>query len=198
MKLLAFVDIHGNKAALNRIISRAKKEKPDVVVSAGDLSVFSQKLDRIVSELNSLDIPVLFVHGNHESASGMKTVCSLFKNTHFIHDSSFVFDDFVFIGYGGSGFTVVDDEFVKVAKRLKTQLSRGKQIVFVSHAPPHNTKLDALNGEHHGNKSISEFIYDVKPVLVICGHFHENSGMKDKVGGTVVVNPGPAGAVIEI
>lgn len=198
MKILAFVDIHGNKAALNRIISRAKKEKPAVVVSAGDLSIFSQKLDRIVSELNDLNIPVLFVHGNHETAQEMQKICSLFKNTHFIHDSSFVLDDFVFIGYGGSGFTVVDDEFVKVAKRLKTHLSKGKHVILVTHAPPHNTKLDALNGEHNGNKSISEFIYDVKPKLVICGHFHENSGMKDNVGRTVVVNPGPDGAVIEI
>ncbi|MFH0898420.1 MAG: metallophosphoesterase [bacterium] len=198
MKILAFVDIHGNKSALSKLISKAKNEKPDIIISAGDISVFGQKLELLIKPLDELGIPVLFVHGNHETPKSMLDVCSKFHNTHFIHESSFSFDNFVFVGYGGSGFSIVDEEFAGAAKKLRSHLIKGKQLILVTHAPPHNTKLDDLDGEHFGNKSISEFIHETKPLLVICGHFHENAGLKDEVKGVVMINPGPAGAIIEI
>ncbi len=35
-----------------------------------------------------------------------------------------------------------------------------------------------------------KLIEDIKPLVVLCGHVHESRGI-DKLGSTVIVNPGP-------
>jgi hypothetical protein len=68
------------------------------------------------------------------------------------------------------------------------------------------TKLDKIKqgpqkGKHYGSYLARKVILELKPILVICGHMHENPGII-KLGKTVVVNPGPANegraAVIKI
>jgi len=48
----------------------------------------------------------------------------------------------------------------------------------------------AYNGEHIGSKAIRRVIEYYKPLAVFSGHVHE-SRCVDKVGNTIVVNPGP-------
>ena len=60
MKILAFVDTHGSMKSLKKVMKKAKKA--DIVVCAGDLSIFEEGLDIIIMELNSLKKPVLLIH----------------------------------------------------------------------------------------------------------------------------------------
>ena len=46
MKILIFADMHGNKKALKEIISRAKKEDIELVVNAGDFTIFGDEQDQ--------------------------------------------------------------------------------------------------------------------------------------------------------
>ena len=208
MKILAFVDTHGSKKSLD--IARKKADDTDIVLCAGDLTVFEENLDSYLSDLNKLGKPVLVIHGNHESEESMRKACSLFKNTVFMHKGIFELDNYLFIGYGGGGFTEINRDFESVSKKflkaiselekkLKKDNSNKKlKTVLIFHAPPHNTKVDYVRGSHAGSKSYRKFIDAVKPTLVICGHLHENAGVDHQVGQTVIVNPGPTGAVIEI
>ena len=65
MKILAFVDLHENQTAWKKVKEKAKDV--DVVVCAGDISIFEHRLSHFLKELNNLKKPVMMIHGNHES-----------------------------------------------------------------------------------------------------------------------------------
>ena len=56
MKLLAFVDMHGSLKALRSIEKKAKKA--DLLVCAGDLTIFEQGMGYLLHELDKLGKPV--------------------------------------------------------------------------------------------------------------------------------------------
>jgi Icc-related predicted phosphoesterase len=74
----------------------------------------------------------------------------------------------------------------------------GKKLVMLFHAPPYGNKTDIIMGDHVGNKSYRDFIREEKPLLVVCGHLHDNEGVQDHIGKTLIINPGPEGKLIEI
>ena len=75
MKLLAFTDLHLSSIALKKIKLKIKKNKPDLLVSAGDISIFEEGLDFILNKLNKLKIKILLINGNHETDRVMKKLC---------------------------------------------------------------------------------------------------------------------------
>lgn len=194
VKILAFVDMHGDLSALIKLKKKAKKA--DLIVCAGDLTLFESDIDYFLYEMNKLGKPVLMLHGNHEASSTLRNMCKPLENLTFIHKKLHKFKDILFIGYGGGGFSLREPDFEKFVKKNKAKI-KGR-IILVSHAPPFGTKLDKINSGHYGNKSITKFIEQFKPKLVICGHFHESAGIVQKIGKTLAINPGPSGKVIEI
>jgi len=110
---------------------------------------------------------------------------------------SYKINEYVFFGYGGGGFTLVDKNFEKIIKKFKT-IKKGSKVILITHAPPYDTTLDRLDHmDHLGSKSIKKFIEEVQPVLNICGHLHENAGNIDKIKKTKIINPG-TGAILEV
>ena len=201
MKLLAFTDIHGSLTALRRIEQKVKSQKPDLLVCAGDISIFEHGIAGIIRKLNRLNKKILIVHGNHEDASTFVKCSRLFKNIIFIHAKHFVEDNIIFFGYGGGGFSNIDKPFEKIAKAKFSKIikeNEHKKIVFVTHAPPYKTRLDRLGKNHAGNKSFRNFVEKNNIVLMVSGHLHENFGKEDKIGKTKVINPGPFGRMIEV
>lgn len=201
MKILAFTDIHGSLLALKRIEQKVKTQKPDLLVCAGDISIFEHGIVGVLRKLNRLNKEIVIVHGNHEDASTFVKLSRLFKNILFVHKKHFIKDNSLFLGYGGGGFSVVDREFEKIANtKFKNiiQKNKTKKIILVTHAPPYKTKLDNLEGGHCGNKSIRHFIDKNRIDLLICGHLHENFGKEDKIGKTKMINPGPFGKIVVV
>ena len=74
MKILAFTDTHANKLALNKIKEKVVKYKPDLMICCGDLSIFGSGLEQTAKFLNSLDIRLLIIPGNHESPGEIKEI----------------------------------------------------------------------------------------------------------------------------
>ena len=200
MKLLAFTDLHLSSVAFRKIKSKVKKQKPDLLISAGDLTIFEHGLDFILSKLNRLNVKTLLIHGNHETASVMKKLCKKYKNLAFIHKKQYRHNGHTFLGYGGGGFSIVDQGFYSTGKKFQRIIknSKGKKIIFITHAPPYKTKLDLIVGSHCGNKTFRNFVSKNKIDLYICGHLHENFGEKDHIKKTHIVNPGPYGKIIKI
>lgn len=198
MKILAFVDTHGSSSAINKIKSKAKKENVDLLICAGDLTIFEQNLEKILKKLDSLNKPVLMIPGNHESEGRLKKFCAKFKNIIYIHKGMLRLKKNVFIGYAGDGFSMNDPEFRKWGDKVRKELKKKDNVILITHAPPHKTKLDNMMGEYCGNKDIRKFIEKVDLVLAISGHLHENAGKEDIIKGTKVVNPGPYGMVFEL
>lgn len=201
MKILAFTDIHGSLLALRRIEQKAKSQNPDVIVCAGDISIFEHGIIGLTKRLNKLNKKIIMVHGNHEDERTFIRLSNLFKNIIFIHKKCFIEDNVLFLGYGGGGFSITDKAFDKVAKakfRKIIKQNKGRKIILVTHAPPNRTKLDKLIQGHCGNKPIRNFVEKNKVDLLICGHLHENFGKEDKIGKTKAINPGPFGKIAVI
>lgn len=191
MKLLAFTDLHLDFDSLREIKKNAKDA--DILVCAGDFTVFGRNTKLILEKINKLGKKVILIPGNHEDEDVVEKECKKLPNILYIHKKAIEINGFLFVGWGGGGFALVDREFEKFTSKFENK----KNIILITHAPPYKTKLDLL-WEHRGCKSITNFIKKAKVLLAISGHFHENFGEIDYVGKSVLVNPGPDGMIIEI
>ncbi|MDO8517339.1 MAG: metallophosphoesterase family protein [Nanoarchaeota archaeon] len=76
-------------------------------------------------------------------------------------------------------------------------LIKNKPEILLIHYTPYGCldrlkeKDSPLNGKNLGVSSYNRAIEKFKPVLVICGHMHENQGSCN-IGKTIIVNPGSA------
>ena len=197
MKILAVVDTHGSRKAIDEIKKKAKEA--DIIVCCGDVTVFGIEEEKIIGEWDSLGKEVLMLHGNHETESEVRGQCSRSKNIKFLHRAMLRIGNVVFLGYGGGGFALRDDKFEKWTKIVEKKLKKDDKVVLLLHGPPYGTKVDELTkGTYCGNKSYTQWIKRKQPMVVICGHIHENFGRKDKIGKSLIINPGPFGMIVRI
>jgi len=200
MKIMFFTDTHGDEDALNHVKERIEEEDVELAVCAGDISVFEENIHPLLRKVNRFGVPVLMMPGNHESEEFLSKACNRYKHIEYINNGCFEMDDVFLICIEGNGFARKDSEFERVAKKILPILHKKKKLsyVLVTHAVPYNTKLDKLGDSHVGNKSIRAFIRKTKPIYAICGHLHENERKKDKIGKTILVNPGMYGMIFDI
>lgn len=197
MKILAFVDTHGNLDAIKRLLK--KGEDVDLIICAGDISNFGNNLRSSIAKFQKLNKIMLIIHGNHESEEQIKEICTEFPWLMFIHKGSYQLGNYYFLGYGGGGFSIEDTQYEKVIKRFKKTLKKDAKIVIITHGPPYGTKCDfLLHHGHRGCKTYTRIDKELEPILHICGHLHETASIRDKLGNTLVINPGAEGKIIRI
>ena len=196
MKLALFTDPHESLVAIKEVEKKAAHA--DLIVCAGDISIFEQELEAFLTRINKMGKTVLLIHGNHEGFHITETLCQGLKNLVFIHKKLHRIGNYVFIGFGGGGFDDFDPDFEKFIEKNRAKLHPSDRLVLVTHGPPYGTKLDLIGKRHCGNKSYTKCIKELQPVLYVCGHFHETFGVKDKLGKTILINPGPKGELVEI
>lgn len=195
MNILAFADLHAHAKSMDELQKKAKLA--DIIIGAGDLSLFGHKLDHVMSFLTTFQQPMLLLHGNHETEE--EVISHMKKQTmYFLHGQTFLYHDIFFVGWGGGGFSLVDYAFEEKADTLFSLCKNHKKVVFVTHQPPYGTKLDYVYGHHAGNKSYTAFIKRVKPILAISGHLHETAKKQDSLGETLLVNPGQDGMILRV
>jgi uncharacterized protein len=195
MKILVFGDTHGHRNYLLKVMEKARQV--DLVICLGDLTVFEQDLAAILDKLSSLNKKILLIHGNHEHDATMRKLCDQRKNLMFIHDGFYKHKDYLFIGYGGGGFAKEDKHFAKRSEHFK-MLSKNTKVVLVLHQPPYGVTSDLVETMHTGNINFRDFIEETQPMYAFCGHIHEGFKKQDKIGETIVVNPGPEGMIFDI
>lgn len=149
-----------------------------------------------------------------------------YKNIHRFDYKALKFGDYVFIGMRGhSAPGIVKSKAFRKNKKILEKLFnkfKKEKIIFVSHNTVYDTKLDILSQKarknaskgfhgklakkikkfkHYGSKMARKMINKYHPLLHIGGHIHESAG-KDKIGKTILVNPGAVyegkAAIIEI
>ncbi|MBU1975506.1 MAG: metallophosphoesterase family protein [Nanoarchaeota archaeon] len=195
MNILAFVDTHGERRKFDSIIK--KSEDADIILCAGDLTVFDANLREFLEKLNNLNKYTLIIHGNHETDESMRAAAKGLNSIKVIHRKVFKFRDLYVFGWGGGGFTETDPELEKKGDKYARVL-KGKKFIFMTHGPPHRTNVDLVNQAHVGCKTIRKFIEKNQPAINICGHIHEGSKKQDKIGKTLIINPGPDGTILKL
>lgn len=195
MHILAFADLHAQKRPMEEL--HRKSSKADVIIAAGDISLFGRHLKEVMGFLASLPCPVVMIHGNHEEDDEIRAFPA--SNLHFIHRVPWSYQGVLFLGWGGGGFAHVDQEFEQCAfSAYATLCKKSKKVVFVTHQPPYGTALDNLYGYSVGNKSFRSFIQHAQPQLAISGHIHETARKTDMLGKTKLINPGNEGMMITV
>jgi len=200
-------DPHGSKKALGKIGEKAVDA--DIVLIAGDVTLFGMDLDPVLKKINSWKRPTYLIQGNHENPKRLKKSCSKYAHLVYFDEQAYEIGNYLFLAIEGSGFSSVDKHFDKVSKKFMPLIKKKRKIftkagipfhyILMTHAPPYRTKCDLLwVGEHCGNKSIRNFIARSKPELAICGHIHEAFDTEDRIGNTIVVNPGMYGRMFDI
>lgn len=203
-KILFFVDSHGSKTAFKKI--KKKSQNIDLIVCAGDFTVFEDNMLKILKEFDSLKKPFLIIPGNHEFKQDLKSACTNLKNVVFVDDDFYVFHDIILYFNSEGGFSVKDSLIDKKIKKIKKRFRLFRKeheiskSVMVFHSPPYGTVLDYKNKEegHVGSKSKMKLVKKVKPDLVIAGHIHETKYKKEEKDEIKYLNPGPYGRVISL
>jgi Icc-related predicted phosphoesterase len=94
-----------------------------------------------------------------------------------------------------------DDRTPTIAGALEEIAQGGSatETILVMHSPPRGTHCDQIATRAHvGSRALRAFIEVHQPPLVLCGHIHESprvsGSYRDRIGRTVVVNPGQFGS----
>ena len=200
MRIYATADIHGKNDKLTVIKKNIARHRPDLLVMAGD--IFNFIISRsVINVLSAIKIPILGVRGNSdlrwcEKKIKDKTPVRLLDNSpHFV-------EDYNLLGLNG---TVVLPFASRIAfmessciKPLKNRIN--DKTILVAHPPPKGI-CDRVAGHiSAGSKNLRSLIEQHPPMLVLCGHIHEQAGV-EYLGQTPVVNCSMnkkcSGAIIE-
>lgn len=197
MKLLIFSDIHGDRAALERLMEM----DADYYIAAGDLANWGRGLDLMGPVLEKRAGRMYVMPGNHESETGVAGFCERFGFKNF-HGQVLNIDGYSVAGLGYSNRTPFNTPGEYTEAELAERLSRFeglKPLVLICHCPPKGTKLDrAGEGQHFGSTAVREFIERNQPAYFYCGHIHEAAGVQDTIGRTQGWNVGKRGAVLDL
>ena len=139
----------------------------------------------------------MVIHGNHEDGEIVKKYCSFHDNLTFMHKEIKEINGITFVGHGGGGFSKKYPDFEEFVETNKEKL-QNKKMVLITHAPPFETACDKMSIGNVGSVSYKEFIEKFKPVLAVSGHIHETFTKEEKIGETLVANPGPIGKLFEV
>lgn len=197
MRFLTFVDVHENKKLRRQLVKRAGEKDVDFVLSAGDFSTFGRGLQAFLDDFRICHKRLYLIPGNHEEKFDFEELLRPFPHCFNLHQQAIEMGDYVFLGYGGNGFSQHDEHFRRVAREWYGRY-KGKKIVLVTHAPPFGTTLDKLPSGHVGHIDYRRFIERIEPKIVISGHLHETAGAMDTIGKTKLINPGWEGMVVEL
>ncbi|MBI5798169.1 metallophosphoesterase family protein [Candidatus Woesearchaeota archaeon] len=199
MIILAFSDTHLNEQCIKEIIKNAKKA--DILICAGDISWFGTGLKKVLQEIDkNTTKPLYIIPGNHEEGPDLENICRQLKHVVYANKTARKMQDFIFFFWGGGGFATQDPKLEHITKEFKKKIKKEDKVIFITHGPPYGTELDKLEWAGHvGCKSQRKFLKEIKPILHICGHLHENINKQQIFEKhTVIINPGPAGTLIEI
>ena len=198
MKILAFTDIHANVKLLEKIVK--KSARVDLLVCCGDFTFFGDGATLFFSILKKANKPLFLIPGNHEDMLAFNSLTQRFPFVTNLHRRSSLFQNHLFVGYGGGGFSSIDSGLETfVSSFVKKRASQQHPLIFITHAPPFKSKLDYLPHlhDHRGCKSTVRAIKELRPILTLCGHFHETFHLHDHIGKTLVINPGPDGEILD-
>ncbi|MBV8550957.1 MAG: metallophosphoesterase [Acidobacteriaceae bacterium] len=197
MKLLVFSDIHGDVAALEKLIDT----EADRYFAAGDLVNWGRGLERMGPILSRKADRMYVLPGNHESEADIARLCDQF-HLHNFHGNTLELGGYHIAGLGYSNPTPFDTPGEYSEAELSQRLSKFaglSPLILICHCPPKDTPLDRIRDHiHAGSTAVRDFIEKEQPRYFFCGHVHEAAGAEGALGSTRCRNVGKKGYLLEI
>ncbi len=175
MKILAIADEESRY--LWDFYEPGKLKDIDLIISCGDLNP-----DYLMFLVTLSNVPVLYVHGNHDEKYETKPpegcVC--------IEDDIFVYKGVRILGLGGSmryrpgKHQYTDAQMNRRVRKLWWKLWRKKGFdILVTHAPAYQLN-DGMDLPHQGFTAFRRLMEKYKPKYFLHGHVHLNYGRRHK------------------
>lgn len=198
MIIYAVADIHGRKENLKKIHAAAKRHNPDMVVIPGDLFGFFNK-KAVLKAIKELKRPVFAIRGNGDPKRWCR---SDHHNLTFLGTTAVPVEGLNLVGLNGtlslpfaSRIGLFESGIIRSATPFINQ-----HTVLVAHPPPRGG-LDRVAGRFSsGSFGLRKLIFEKQPMLVLCGHVHEQAGYRHIESSLVVncaLNKTCSGAIIE-
>ena len=199
MKIFATSDVHGDTRWIEQLAQKAEKEKVDLVLLCGDLTLDETMTENIVGPFKKRNLKVALIPGNHESAATTQFLGELY-NVYNLHGYSIKIGDVGFFGAGHAnvGPHMIDDkELFGLLKRGFNYIKDAKKKVMLTHVHPENSLTEQMSS-FPGSAAVRKAIEEFKPDIHLCGHVHEAEGIEEMIGNTQSINVGKKGKVIEV
>ncbi|MCR5098343.1 MAG: metallophosphoesterase family protein [Lachnospiraceae bacterium] len=187
MKLLCLAD-EENKGLWD-FYHRDRVGDVDLIISCGDLD--PSYLEFLVSMTN---VPVLYVHGNHDDKYEMKPPlgCTCIDDDIYDHKGLRIMGLGGSMKYGAKKNMYTEREMEKRVKKLrKKAVLMGGIDILVTHAPAAGYG-DLEDLPHHGFECFNDLLNEFKPLYMLHGHVHMNYGKvsreTDHPSGTKIIN----------
>ncbi|MBC8442241.1 MAG: metallophosphoesterase [Deltaproteobacteria bacterium] len=200
MRIYAVADIHGKTEKIEKIKEVLLRNTPDILVIAGDMTNYFSPL-KTFDQLKSIPIPILGIRGN----SDLKPVERLLqnqKNTTLLGSAPVTYQGVPFLGLNGT----IPLPFVsKICFKESCRLDGLKykitpQTILVVHLPPRGVCDKVGNRFCAGSFHLKTFIEKHPPLMVLCGHIHEQAGyqfFKNILVVNCAMNKNFSGAIID-
>ena len=195
LKILAAGDIHGDTALVRKLADKAKNEKVDLVILAGDITSFVDTKN-LIKPFRDNKQKVLLIPGNHDSFATVDFLAELYGVSN-IHGYSVKYEDVGIFGAGGAvGFDVTEKELFEMLKKGNEAVKDSKKTIMVTHMHAKGTgsELSGFEGSSGIRKAVEKF----QPDFLLHSHIHEAEGIEEKIGKTTVINVGRRGKILEI
>lgn len=199
MKMLLFSDVHVSRKHCKALCELS--QDVDLVIGAGDFGALRQGIHQTIGWLSDITKPTVVVPGNAESYQELQVACEQWQAATVLHGTSTKIAGVTFFGIGG-GIPVTPfgswsyDFTEEQADVLLADCPKGS--VLISHSPPYGILDVSSRDQHLGSTAVRNQINTKPPMLVVCGHIHESSGQRAKLGSTDVVNAGPDGFIFQL
>ncbi len=200
MKILASGDIHGDTKLAERLAEKAEKEKVDLVVLCGDLTMGESSTENIIGPFAKRKQKVVLIPGNHETIATADFLAQLY-GMYNLHGYSMDFGNIGMFGAGGANiglFQLTEDEIYETLKKAHSKIKDKKTKIMVTHVHPTGTTMEKLTSIFPGSSGVRKAVERFKPDILLCSHVHEAEGLEETIGKTKVINVGKSGKIIEI
>lgn len=187
-------DIHG---CIRRIGSIPELEKAAGVILTGDLTTLGgvAAARTVIEAFQAVNPVILAQIGNMDRSEVNDWLEAKGINLH--RSVRALSPDVALLGVGGSTFSPFgtpsefpEARFSEWLEDLARRAGSYRELVLAAHNPPYNTICDRIDGGRHvGSTAVRDFIEEYQPAACLCGHIHESVGIQ-RVGRTLVVNPG--------
>ncbi len=198
-KILAVGDIHGDTGLVKRLAEKAVKENVDLVILAGDLTLFETSTKGIIGPFLKAKKQVLFIPGNHESIATADFLAEMYPESKNIHGYSFQKDDLGIFGAGTADIginQIKDSEIFSLLKKGNENVKNSPKKIMVTHMHPAGSKAE-FSG-FSGSKAIKKAVKEFQPDVLITAHIHEAGGLEEYSGKTKIINVARKEKIFEI